>query len=62
MVRDAHAMRAGGAYAVRRLVISAVILALIAGGLLWWVTDGFRQQNWRDIIEWHEYQREQTQL
>lgn len=54
-----HAMRAGGGFAARRLIISLAILALIGIVLAWWVTDGFRGQNWRDVVEWRLYEYEQ---
>lgn len=64
MVMQPHgqAMRAGGGYAARRLLVSMVILALIGFALTWFVTDGFRALGWRDLIEWREYQTEQAKL
>lgn len=60
-MRSAHTMQAGG-YAARRLIITAVLLFVIVLILAFWVTDGFRKQNWRDIIEWHQYQLEQSEM
>lgn len=57
-----HAMLAGGGFAVRRLIILVVMFTLIAVFLAWWVTDGFRQMNWRDLVEWRQYQIEQMEM
>lgn len=55
-------MLAGGGFAVRRLIILVVMFTLIAVFLAWWVTDGFRQMNWRDLVEWRQYQIEQMEM
>lgn len=57
-----HILLAGGGFAVRRLIYVGLLQAVIGLALAWFVTDGFRQQNWRDILEWRQYQLEQSEM